>query len=148
MIRNSSNKDATTILKRVGFKDLAEILQSPKYRLYDPDQNGGLWVGRDYSGGPVWKREPLHNISHGATAMQVARFYFLAVTGRLISKKYLSDFAEIMSNPNIQHKFVKGIKKYNPDAEIYRKSGTWKEFHADSGVIVDRKNRFQYIIMA
>jgi beta-lactamase class A len=109
----------------MGFKDLAEILQSPKYRLYDPDQNGGLWVGRDYSGGPVWKREPLHNISHGATAMQVARFYFLAVTGRLISKKYLSDFAEIMSNPNIQHKFVKGTKKYNPDAEIYRKSFAW-----------------------
>jgi beta-lactamase class A len=101
MIRNSSNKDATTILKRVGFKDLAEILQSPKYRLYDPDQNGGLWVGRDYSGGPEWKRDPLHNISHGATAMQVARFYYLAVTGRLISKQYLSDFAEIMSNPSI-----------------------------------------------
>ena len=78
MIRKSSNKDATAILNRVGFEDLAEILQSEKYCLYDPEQNGGLWVGRDYSGGPVWKRDPLHNISHGATAMQVARFYYLA----------------------------------------------------------------------
>jgi len=89
MIRKSSNKDATTILNRVGFEDLAEILQSQKYRLYDSEQNGGLWVGRDYSGGPVWKRDPLHNISHGATAIQVARFYYLAMTGRLISKQYL-----------------------------------------------------------
>ena len=56
MIRKSSNKDATDILNRVGFEDLAEILQSPRYRLYDPEHNGGLWVGRDYSGGPVWKR--------------------------------------------------------------------------------------------
>ena len=148
MIRQSSNEDATAILTRVGFEDLAEILQSPKYRLYDPEHNGGLWVGRDYSGGPVWKRDPLHNISHGATAIQVARFYYLAMTGRLISEQYLSDFAEIMSEPGIQHKFVKGLKRANPDAEIYRKSGTWKDFHADSGVIVDKKAGYQYIIVA
>ncbi len=148
MIRKSSNQDATAILNRVGFEDLAEILQSPKYRLYDPEHNGGLWVGRDYSGGPVWKRDPLHNISHGATAIQVARFYYLAMTGRLISEQYLSEFAEIMSEPGIQHKFVKGLKRANPDAEIYRKSGTWKNFHADSGVIVDKKAGYQYIIVA
>jgi beta-lactamase class A len=148
MIRKSSNKDATAILNRVGFEDLAEILQSEKYCLYDPEQNGGMWVGRDYSGGPVWKRDPLHNISHGATAMQTARFYYLAATGRLISEQYLSDFAEIMADPSIQHKFVKGLKKANPDAEIYRKSGTWKNFHADSGIIVDKKAGYQYIIVA
>lgn len=148
MIRKSSNEDATAILTRVGFEDLAEILQSQKYRLYDPEHNGGLWVGRDYSGGPVWKRDPLHNISHGATAIQVARFYYLAMTGRLISEQYLSEFAEIMSEPGIQHKFVKGLKRANPDAEIYRKSGTWKDFHADSGLIVDKKAGYQYIIVA
>jgi beta-lactamase class A len=148
MIRKSSNEDATAILNRVGFEDLAEILKSQKYRLYDPEHNGGLWVGRNYSGGPVWKRDPLHNISHGATAIQVARFYYLAMTGRLVSEQYLSDFAEIMSDSGIQHKFVKGLKKANPDAEIYRKSGTWKAFHADSGVIVDKKAGYQYIIVA
>lgn len=148
MIRKSSNKAATAALNRIGIENLAEILQSEKYRLYDPQHNGGLWVGRDYSGSPVWKRDPLHNISHGATAMQAARFYYLAVTGRLVSEQYVSDFAEIMSNPGIQHKFVKGIKKANPTAEVYRKSGTWKEFHADSGVIVDKKNGYKYIIVA
>ena len=80
--------------------------------------------------------------------MQVARFYYLAATGRLISEQYLSAFAEIMADPSIQHKFVKGLKKANPDAEIYRKSGTWKNFHADSGVIVDKKAGYQYIIVA
>jgi len=148
MIRKSSNEAATAVLKRVGIENLAEILQSDKYRLYDPEHNGGLWVGRDYSGGPLWRRDPLNNISHGATAMQAARFYYLAVTGRLVSEQYFDDLAEIMSNPGIQHKFVKGIKKSNPDAEIYRKSGTWKKFHADSGVIVDKDRGYQYIIVA
>ena len=148
MIRNSSNKAATAVLNRIGIENLAEILQSEKYRLYDPQHNGGLWVGRDYSGNPVWKRDPLHNISHGATAFQVARFYYLAVTGRLVSERYAADFAEIMSKPGIQHKFVKGIKKSNPQAEIQRKSGTWKEFHADSGIISNKENGYKYIIVA
>lgn len=148
MIRKSSNEAATAVLKRVGIENLAEILQSEKYRLYDPEHNGGLWVGRDYSGGPLWRRDPLNNISHGATAMQAARFYYLAVTGRLVSEQYFDDLAEIMSNPGIAHKFVKGIKESNPDAEIYRKSGTWKKFHADSGVIVDKERGYQYIIVA
>ena len=148
MIRKSSNEAATAVLKLVGIENLAEILQSDKYRLYDPEHNGGLWVGRDYSGGPLWRRDPLNNISHGATAMQAARFYYLAVTGRLVSEQYFDDLAEIMSNPGIAHKFVKGIKESNPDAEIYRKSGTWKKFHADSGVIVDKERGYQYIIVA
>jgi len=148
MIRNSSNKDATAILNRVGIENLAEILQSEKYRLYDPKLNGGLWVGRDYSGGPRWKGDPLNNISHGATAMQAARFYYMAETGRLVSEPYSADFFEIMSKPGIQHKFVKGIRKSNPGAEIYRKSGTWKGFHADSGVIIDKERGYKYIIVA
>ena len=148
MIRNSSNKAATAVLHRVGFKNLADILQSEKYRLYDPKHNGGLWVGRDYGGGRQWKRDPINNISHGATAMQAARFYYLAETGRLVSSQYFDDLVEIMSKPAIQHKFVKGIKKTKPDAEFLRKSGTWKGFHADSGVIYDRENGYKFIIVA
>ena len=52
-----------------------------------------------------------------------------------------------MTEPGIQHKFVNGLKRANPDAEIYRKSGTWKNVHADSGVIVDKKAGNQYIIV-
>ena len=63
MIRYSSNEDASLILNRVGMDNLAEILQSDRFRLYDPKFNGGLWVGKDYSDAPVWKGDPLHQIS-------------------------------------------------------------------------------------
>lgn len=145
MIRNSSNPAATTILKQVGIANLAAILQSDRFRLYDPEFNGGLWVGRDYSGGPVWKRDPLHNISHGATAMQVARFYYLMATDRLVSPQLCKEMREILSKPGNQHKFVKGLKD-RPPAQIYRKSGTWKHFHSDGGIIV--RDRHKYIVVA
>lgn len=146
MIRKSSNKDATEILMRVGMPNLAEILQSDRYRLYDPRHNGGLWVGSTYGGGQVWKRDPLHNISHGATAMQVARFYYLAATGRLVAPELFEDFKEIMSKPAIKHKFVKGLQEKTPEAQIYRKSGTWKQFHSDGGVIV--QDDYRYIVVS
>lgn len=148
MIRNSSNQDATAVLKRVGFENLANILQSDPYRLYDPAHNGGLWVGRPYSKGPTWKRDPLHGISHGATAMQVARFYYLVGTGRLVKEPLLAEIRNIMSMPAIKHKFVKGLKQENPDARVYRKSGTWRQFHSDSGVIVDDEAGYRYILVA
>lgn len=148
MIRKSSNKAATAVLAKVGIEDLADILQSDRYRLYDPQHNGGLWVGRDYSGGPVWKTDPLHGISHGATAMQTARFYYLAVTGRLVKEEYRAELREVFSDPAIAHKFVKGLKLANPDAEVYRKSGTWKSFHADSGVVVTDKYRYILVALA
>jgi beta-lactamase class A len=148
MIRNSSNQDATALLERVGYENLANILQSDRFRLYDPAHNGGIWVGRPYSKGPTWKRDPLHNISHGATAMQVARFYYLGMTGRLVSESLLAEARNIMGLPAITHKFVKGLKQGNPDARIYRKSGTWRQFHADSGVIVDDEAGYRYIIVA
>ena len=145
MIRGSSNTAATAILNQVGIANLAEILQSDLFRLYDPELNGGLSVGKDYSGGPVWKRDPLHNISHGATAMQVARFYYLLATDRLVSPELGKEMREILSKTGIQHKFMKGLKN-RPSAQIYRKSGTWKHFHSDSGIIV--RDEHKYIVVA
>ena len=49
MIRFSSNRAATEILNLVGKPYLARLLQSPAYRLYDPERGGGLWVGKDYA---------------------------------------------------------------------------------------------------
>lgn len=145
MIRYSSNEDASTILNRVGMENLAEILQSDRFRLYDSEVNGGLWVGKDYSDAPVWKGDPLHQISHGATAMQAARFYYLLFTNRLVSPHLTEEMKSILSNPALKHKFVKGLED-RPDVRIYRKSGTWKNWHADSGVI-DHET-YKYIIVA
>jgi len=135
MIRNSSNEAATEILNRVGKEYLSELLQSPRYRLYDPEKNGGLWVGKEYGKSPAFKRDPLHNLSHGATALQVARFYYLLETGQLVSPELSQLMKSILGNPAIEHKFVKGIKKIHPKSRIYRKSGTWKQYHSDSAII-------------
>ena len=145
-VRKSSNKAATELLDRVGIENLADILQSDRYRLYDPAFGGGLWVGRNYGGGAVWKRDPINNISHGASAMQAARFYYLGATGRLVAPEYQQDLVEVFSKPAIVHKFVKGLKEASPEAKVYRKSGTWKKFHADSGVVVQADKA--YIIVA
>ena len=136
MIRHSSNRDATALLYKVGFERLAEILQDERYgKLYDPVHGGGLWVGKAYGKAPAWRRDPLHGISYGASAMQAARFYYGIMTGTIIDSKYQPVLEEIFGNPAIKHKFVKGLQG-RPGVEIYRKSGTWRTYHADSGVIV------------
>ena len=135
MIRYSSNQDATALLRRVGMDRLAEILQDERYgKLYDPAYGGGLWVGKEYGKASARRRDPLNGISHGASAMQAARFYYGAMTGTIIDIKYLPLLREIFSKPAIKHKFVKGLEGRD-DVEIFRKSGTWRDYHADSGIV-------------
>lgn len=146
MIRFSSNEAATYVLDKIGRYYLAGLLQSRRYRFYDTNYNGGLWVGKAYASGSAYQRDPLHNISHGATVYQVARFYYMLETGRLVSSEYSRQMKEMMGNPGIHHKFVKGLEEVHPDARIYRKSGTWREYHADSAII-ERAGR-RYIAVA
>ncbi len=148
MIRYSSNAAATEILHRVGMDYLAELLQSPRYRLYDPEKNGGLWVGKDYAKAPAWKRDPLHNLSHGATALQVARFYYLLETGQLVSPELSKLMKSILADPAVEHKFVKGLKDIQPDSEIYRKSGTWGPYHSDSAIVEHHGRRYIAVALA
>lgn len=148
MIRNSSNQAATEMLNRVGKPYLAELLQSPRYRLYDPQRNGGLWVGKDYGKAGAWKRDPLSNLSHGATAFQVARFYYLLETGQLVSPSMSREMKEILSHPAINHKFVKGLRGAQPAARIYRKSGSWRQYHADSAIIEHDDRRYIAVALA
>ena len=148
MIRNSSNQAASRMLALVGMPYLAQLLQSARYHLYDPQRNGGLWVGRPYGKGPAWKRDPLHNLSHGATAFQVARFYYLLETGRLVSRDASSQMKTILGEPAIKHKFVKGMAQLDPDARIYRKSGTWRAWHSDSAIIERDQHRYIAVALA
>jgi beta-lactamase class A len=145
MIRVSSNEDATRMLNRVGKQRLLGILQSRKFDLYDPKVNGGLWVGKEYGRSAAYQRDPLHNLSHGATAMQTARFYYLLETGRLVGPKLTREMKSMLGNPGIHHKFVKGLADY-PDAKIYRKSGSWRQWHADSAIVEAEGHK--YIIVA
>jgi len=134
MVRHSSNTDASRAIHTVGFDYIREVLMSKKYRFYDPAQNGGLWLGKAYGGpGDYWRKDPLHQISHGATTLQVARFFLMLQQGRLVSPEYSLEMKEILSKPAIHHKFVKGLE--GRACEIYRKSGTWSKFHADGALI-------------
>ncbi len=146
MIRMSSNLDATTMLNRVGKRRVNQILRSERFRLYDPLVNGGLWVGKEYATGSAFQRDPLHNISHGATALQTARFYYLLETGQLVNPRLTRVMKEMLSKPGIEHKFVKGLA--NRDGiKIYRKSGTWRQWHADSAII-EVIGGYRYILTA
>ncbi len=146
MIRNSSNSAATAMYEAVGPAYLARVLQSDAYGLYDREHNGGLWVGKPYAKKDTWKRDPLHGISHGASVMQVARFLYLMETGQLVSPELSAEMKEIMSRPAINHKFVKGLSNNRPGSKIYRKSGSWRTYHAD-GAVVERDGR-KYIAVA
>lgn len=146
MIRHSSNQAASAMLKRIGAPYLASILRSPRYRLYDMAQNGGLWVGKPYGKAKAWQRDPLHNLSHGATALQTARFYYLMETGQLVSPEFSQIMKRMLAKPAIEHKFVKGLKQVAPDALIFRKSGTWRQWHADSAIV--EHNGYRYIAVA
>jgi beta-lactamase class A len=148
MIRNSCNRSATAMLNRVGKGYLARLLQSPRYKLYDPAKNGGLWVGKEYAKAGVWKRDPINNLSHGATALQVARFYYMLETGQLVTPEYSRKMKSILGDPAIHHKFVKGLQAVFPDSRIFRKSGTWQDFHADSAIIEHDGRRYIAVAMA
>jgi beta-lactamase class A len=148
MIRNSSNSAATEMMHRVGETFIAEVLQLPRYRLYDPAQNGGLWCGKAYGKIPAWKRDPLNNLSHGATVLQVARFYYLMETGRLVSPELSKMMKTILGKPAIHHKFVGGLEEARPGSVIYRKSGTWKRYHADSAIVERRGRRYVAVALA
>lgn len=147
MIRNSSNPDATYLYELVGAKRIAEILESERYRLYDRHSGGGLWVGKPYGKEPAWQRDPLTNFSHAATGVQVARFYYMLQRNELTDPNYCPIIKEILSDSAIEHKFVKGLKTENPSADIYRKSGTWRNYHSDSAII-ESANGHQYIAVA
>ncbi|MFT5173408.1 MAG: beta-lactamase class A, partial [Gammaproteobacteria bacterium] len=147
MVRVSSNVEATRMLNRVGKKNLISILRSNRYRLYDPATNGGLWVGKEYGKSAAYNRDPLHKLSHGATALQTARFYYLLESGRLVGQDLSREMKRMLGNPGIEHKFVKGLADYR-GVKVYRKSGSWNRWHADSAIVEDGVRKYILVGLA
>jgi beta-lactamase class A len=147
MIRVSSNAAATRMIDRIGMQRIDDILMDPKYALYDMSRGGGLWVGKRYAGDGQRLGDPMHGISHGATVTQVCRYYYLLATGELVAPRWTEAMLADLSEPGIDHKFVHPLKRLDPEAELYRKSGTWKNWHADS-VMVQGSVWRNYILVA
>lgn len=146
MIRRSDNRISSELIRQVGFARIAETLRDPRHQLYDEGRSGGIWVGRGYgSGVGLWRRDPVGNQSHGATARQAARFLVMMDQGGLVSPWASAEMKEILGEPAINHKFVRGLSG-RPDSRIYRKSGTWERWHADAA-LVERDGR-KYVAVA
>ena len=134
MIQASSNSDASWATDLVGLFGIENTMRNPRYCFYD-ESVGGLWVGRAYRRGGASNRDPLHNISHGATARQATRFYVLLESRKLVTPHWSFRMLGLMSPPKHHHKFVGGLKGTKGVVFLARKSGTWRNFHADSALI-------------
>lgn len=132
MIRVSSNSAATRLIDAVGMQKIQATLKDPQYGFYDEKRGGGLWVGKRYASDGPRIGDPMFNISHGATATQVCRFFYLLAQGKLINAQRSAEMLNDLSDPHLHHKFVSQVEERAPDAQMFRKSGTWKQWHSDA----------------
>lgn len=147
MIAKSNNAATTRSIDRVGFTKIANTLTDPKYKLYDPLLHGGLWVGKRYAKSGKKNPDPLKGLSHAATVRQVARFYLMLAYGKLVDDYANNEMLRYLKDPEINHKFIKTLRKRCKDCDYYRKSGSWKDWHSDS-VLVHGSGGRKYILIA
>ncbi len=147
MISVSDNQASTRMIDRLGYKKIESVMKDEKYKLYD-STNGGLWVGKRYANGGSTNREPLKNLSHAATVAQVCKYYYMMAYGKLVNTVRSTQMLSIMEHPALHHKFVNTLDKIAPDARLFRKSGSWKNFHSDSILVWDKSTNRHYILVA
>jgi beta-lactamase class A len=147
MIRYSDNQASTRMIDLVGYEKIAKTLKDPKYDLYNEEKGGGLWVGKRYAAAGRRYPEPIKGLSHAASVNQVCKFYYMLAYGKLISCDKSEEMLDYMVDPALHHKFVNCLNKVCPDADIYRKSGTWRTYHADSVLVIGKEWR-SYILVA
>lgn len=147
MIARSDNAASTRMIDRLGYNRINNLLMDPKYELYSREHGGGLWVGKRYAKTGERKPEPMKGISHAATAAQVSRYYYMMVFGQLVNYNRSKQMMDILVAPELHHKFVNTIDKLAPNADVYRKSGTWQAYHADSMLVWGPTWR-KYILVA
>lgn len=148
MISKSSNAASTRMIDRLGYDKIQSVMTDPKYKFYDEERGGGLWVGKRYGGGGDTNREPLKNLSHAATVNQVCRYYYLLANGQLVNRERSKQMLDIMGDPELHHKFVNTLDVIAPSAKLYRKSGSWRNFHSDSVLVWGKNPNRRYILVA
>ena len=132
MIQVSSNGAATRLMDIVGMRKIERVMRDPRYTFYDDTRFGGLWVGKRYAASGERRGDPLFDISHGATVAQICRFFDFLVHGALINAERSAQMLADLAEPGIHHKFVAALEQRAPAAQLYRKSGTWRNWHSDA----------------
>ena len=148
MIAKSSNSAATRMVERVGLKQIGEVMQDPRYNLYDRENGGGLWVGKAYGRSNGRIGDPLKNLSHAASVKQVCKYYYKLAFGQLVSPERSTDMLNMLVDPQLHHKFVSVLDRVAPNAKVYRKSGTWQTWHTDSAMVWDTDRRYIVVALA
>lgn len=148
MIARSDNAASSRLIDLVGYERLENTMTSPKYKFYDEREGGGLWVGKRYGKGGATNREPLKNLSHAATVNEVCKYYYMLVHGKLVNEKRSKQMLDFLGNPELHHKFVNTLEKLVPDAQLFRKSGSWKSYHSDSVLVWGDDPDHRYILVA
>lgn len=148
MICRSSNQASTTMIDSLGYDKIETVLTDPRYEFYDEDYGGGLWVGKRYAASGLRHPDPIKGLSHAATVSQVCRFYYLLAMGKLVSYDRSKQMLRIMDDPALHHKFVYTLDQIAPEARIFRKSGSWRDFHSDSVLVWGKDPRRRYILVA
>ncbi|AUS05546.1 serine hydrolase [Pseudotamlana carrageenivorans] len=146
MIAKSNNAASTRMIDLVGYKKIEAVLRKAGNSLYDPGTGGGLWVGKRYAAAGKRYPDPIKGLSHAATSYQAANFYYHLVFGKLISFERSAEMLEILKDPELGHKFVYTLRDIAPNAKLYRKSGSWKNYHSDSVLVWGPERR--YILVA
>ena len=147
MIRRSDNPAAGRVIGRIGLKKIEALASDRRYRFYDPQKGGGIWLGGTFSPGGETNPEPITGLTHTATAYQLCRFYYLLAYGRLISPERSRQMLKILAFPDLPGKFVTVLETAVPPNHLYRKSGEVRGFHADSILVWDAGWR-RYILVA
>jgi beta-lactamase class A len=147
MIRRSDNFAASRVIARIGLKKIERVILDPRYRFYDTQQGGGIWVGSTYTRSGEENPEPLKNLHQAATVNQVCRFYYLLAYGRLINPERSRQMLKILAFPDLHDKFVSALEGAVPLNHLYRKSGEFRIWYADSILVWDKTWR-RYILVS
>ncbi|WP_339661495.1 serine hydrolase [uncultured Polaribacter sp.] len=147
MISKSNNSAATRMIDRLGFEKIENVLRDPKNKLYDEKTGGGLWVGKRYAAQGRRYPEPMKGISHAATTRQVCNFYYQMALGNLVNRERSKQMLDIMIKPELHHKLVNTLDKIAPDADVYRKSGSWRNFHSDSALVWGPNRKYIIVVL-
>jgi beta-lactamase class A len=89
----------------------------------------------------------MKNLSHAASATQVCRYYYLLAFGKLVSQDKSKQMLGYLGDPELHHKFVNTLDRVAPKAKVYRKSGSWRNYHSDSALVWGPTWR-KYILVA
>lgn len=146
MISISDNAAATRMIDKLGYAKIEKVLTDPVYGLYDEDYGGGIWVGKRYAKTGLRHPEPMKGLSHAATVSQVCRYYYLLAYGKLVSFDRSKIMLDLMVDPELHHKFVNTLEEVAPKAKLFRKSGTYKNWHTDSVLVWGPERK--YILVA